>query len=664
MKKSLKTKLISMFFIFILIPLLILGVTSSIMTSRSIQHATEEELRELTEQTAEIIEQSINSVSKYVQVLINDVDIVNTAAGYNENNHEVYTYLLKLQEENKNQIESLYITDASGKEIMSTRNEKTDIDLSDREYIQNALNGSFAQSDVILNKDNNEPVIAIAYPLVIDSKVVGTICASISFDNISSHVSKLRVGEKGYAYMIDKNGVFINHPTKEKILNENIGSIDDSELKGLVDKMKSGEAGEGYYTYEGRYKFVKFVPVNDWTVVVTADYKEYMASALNIRKITIIITILSLLIAMLLAYLMTTKNIINPIKNLEKLMIKAGEGDLTVRSNITTNDEIQVLGEYFNDMIEHQSNIIKHVRIGSEELTASSEELAASSEEISASTEHIADNIQSVAYNAENQNKSIIETSEVLVQLSSLIQIAKNKVITAKENSDNTMNAAKQGRVKVEETVEAIENISKVSTETQDVLQVLDDLSKKVSGIISTINNISSQTNLLALNASIEAARAGEHGKGFSVVADEVRKLAEQTNVESNEISSLVNEMVIQIEKAVSSMYIAKQAVENGVIVAKETDKSFINIIDAVEQISNDVNQVVDVTKDEVASSDQIIQLIDSVATTTETTTESSQQVAAAAQEQSSIIQNLAASSEETSAMAVSLNNLVEKFKI
>ncbi len=664
MKISLKTKLISMFFIFILIPLLILGVTSSFLASRSMQHATEGELRELTEQTGEIIEQSIDSVSKYVQVLSHDVDIASVAAGYNENNHEVYTYLSKLQEENKDQIERLSIIDVNGKGVLSSSSEQYDIDLSNREYIQNALNGSFSQSDVIISKVTSKPVIAIAYPLMMDEKIVGTIVGTINFDNISSHVLKVKVGENGYAYMIDKNGVFINHPKKEKILNENIGNIDNSELKALVEKMKAGEAGEGYYTYEGVYKFVKFVPVNDWIVAVTADYKEYMASALSIRKITIIITILSLLIAIFLAYLITTKNIINPIKNLEELMIKAGEGDLTVRANINTNDEIQVLGDCFNDMIDHQSNIIKHVRSGSEELTASSEELAASAEEISASTEHITYNIQGVAYNAQNQNKSIVETSEVLVQLSSLIQIAKNKVITAKENSDNTMNTAKQGRIKVEETVKAIENISKVSNETQGVLQVLDDLSKKVSGIISTINNISSQTNLLALNASIEAARAGEHGKGFSVVADEVRKLAEQTNIESNEISSLVSEMVIQIEKAVSSMNISKQVVENGVVVAKETDKSFINIIDAVEQISSAVNQVVDVTKDEVASSDQIIQLIDSVATTTETTSESSEQVAAAAQEQSAITQNLAASAEETSAMAVSLNSLVEKFKI
>jgi methyl-accepting chemotaxis protein len=367
---------------------------------------------------------------------------------------------------------------------------------------------------------------------------------------------------------------------------------------------------------------------------------------------------------MLLAYLFTTRNIIDPIKGLEKLMIKAGEGDLTVKAEITTKDEIQTLGECFNIMIKHQSDIISSVRNGAEELAAASEEVSASTEEISSSTEHIAENIQNVASNAENQNNSIIETSEVLVQLSSLVQIAQKKALTAKNNSQNTVSAAKEGRIKVKETVEAIENINKASTETEDRLKVLNELSKQVSGIISTINNISSQTNLLALNAAIEAARAGEHGRGFTVVADEVRKLSEQTNIGSNEISSLVNEMVIQIERAVDSMSLGKQAVENGVVIASETDESFVNIINAVEQIAKDINQVVDITKDEVASSDQIVKLIDSVATITETTAASSQEVAASAEEQLSVIENLASSSEQTSAMANNLNSLVEKFII
>ncbi|QXM06186.1 methyl-accepting chemotaxis protein [Crassaminicella indica] len=664
MKISLKTKLVAMFFIFIAVPLIILGTTSYMMTSNSIQDTTEEKLSEITIKTADVINETINSVNKYIEILSHNEDLVKVAAGDSTEKGKVFKYLSELQKDNSDYVEALIITDAFGKGIISNKSENFNMDLSDFDYIQNALKGTEAESDVILSKITNKPVIAVAYPLRIDQKVVGTVVGSIKFENIYKHASKIKIGKTGYAYMINRNGLLVYHPKAEKILKENVGNANNKELKALVDKMKKGETGEGYYTYEGVRKFVKFIPVNKWILAVTADYDEYMSAANKIRRNTIVITAIALLVSMLVAYILITRNIINPIKELEKLMTKAGNGDLTVRSKITTNDEIQVLGEYFNNMIKHQSNIINHVRKGAEELAASSEEISASAEEISASAEQITSNIQVVASNAERQNNSIVEISEVLVQLSSLIQIAQSRAFKAKNNSEHTMDVAQQGRIKVKDTVEAIENISNVSNETANILKSLNGLSKKVREIISTINNIADQTNLLALNAAIEAARAGEHGKGFTVVAEEVRKLSEQTNIGANEISSLVNEMVVQIDKAVESMHNSKKVVENGVMVVNETDKSFVRIIDAVEQIVKDIEQVVDVAKDEVASSDQIIQLIDTVATITETTADNSQEVVAATEEQNSIIQNFAASSEETSAMANSLNNLVEKFKI
>lgn len=661
-KMGLKIKMVLLFFVFISVPLITLGIISTNMSSNSMQHAKEEELREITDKTAETINQTIDSLDKYVQAISHNKNLAKAANRDNSVYSEVFNYLSKLQEENSDQIENLIITDASGRGVISNESEKSNYNLSDREYVQKALKGSPSQSNIIFSS-GNKPIIAIAYPLKIDNKVVGTLIGSIKFENISSHASDVKIGENGYAYMIDKTGLVVYHHVVNKIFKENIGDVNNKDLKLLVEKMKSSDTDEGYYKYDGDRKFVRFTPVNNWVLVLTADYDEYMSASKKIAKDTVLITIFSLLISTLLAYIISSKNIVNPIKNLEDLMTKAGNGDLTVTSNITTRDEIQKLGEYFNSMIEQQSKIISYVKKGSEELASASEEISVSSEEISSSTEDITNNIQEVALNAERQNNSIIETSEVLVQLSSLVQIAQNKALLAKDNSKNTMDAAQQGRIKLEGTVEAIEKINKTSAETEDILIVLNDLSKKVNGIIITINNISSQTNLLALNAAIEAARAGEHGKGFTVVADEVRKLAEQTSIEANEISNLVNEMVIQIDRAVQSMNSSKSAVENGVLVAHETDTSFVSIMEAVDQIKKDIDQIVDVTKDEVASSDQIVKLIDTVATITETTTQNSQEVAAASEEQSSIIENLAASSEETSAMASNLNNLVEKFK-
>lgn len=661
---SLKTKLVLMFFIFISFSSIALGTISYIMTSSSIQQMIEQQLGDITTETAESMDQAMDSVSKYVMLLSHNEDLGKFALGNNEEKDQIFKYLAKLQKENSNQIEKLIITDLSGKGILSSDDISYSIDLSDREYIQDALKDKKGVSDVLISKVSNKPIVGIAYPLKINNKIVGAIAATIDFQNIYKYASTIKVGENGYAYMIDKKGYFVYHPEGKGKMEENLGETDNTELKQLVEKMKAGETGKGYYTYEGVRKFVNFTSVSDWIVVVTANYNEYMAPAFGIRRNTILIATASVIISMILACFFSSRNIINPIKTLESLMIKAGDGDLTVRFNLNTRDEIQVLGEYFNTMIEHQSNIVDNVRKGSKELASVSDEMVASSEEISASAEQIANNTQVVSSNANKQNDLVVEASKVLVEFSSFIQIAQNRANIAKNNSHDTMNAAKEGRISLKNTIDAIENIRKVSLETEDILQVLNELSNKVSGIINTINNISAQTNLLALNASIEAARAGEHGRGFTVVANEVRKLSEQTNIEANEISSLINEMVIHINKAVKSMDSSKHAVEDGVKVAKDTDKAFVKIIDAVQQIVEDIEKIVEATKDEVADSDQIIKLIDSVATIAETTASNSQQVAAATQEQTSIVQNLASTSEEISAMANNLNELVEKFKI
>lgn len=382
------------------------------------------------------------------------------------------------------------------------------------------------------------------------------------------------------------------------------------------------------------------------------------------KIIALLIVFLVVLIELIIAYFSVSKIVLNPIKQLENCMVKAGKGDFTVKAEMHNSIEFEILANYFNQMLKDQDNIIKSIRNFSENLTSHSEEISAASEEISAATEEIAASISQVAESSEKQNGLIVETSEVLVQLSSLVQIAQNKAKTTQKSSNNALSVAATGRNQVEKTVAAIENISRTSDEAGKVLQVLDELSNKISGIIVTINNISEQTNLLALNAAIEAARAGEHGKGFTVVAEEVRKLSEQTSDGANEISNLINEMTGLTKRAVESMASNKEAVQDGVTIANTTDESFVNIITAAEQIAKDVKEIVDVTKDEVASSEQIVKLIDSVASIAEKTAASSEQVSAAAEEQASVIQNVATNSEHTSEIAIDMTKLIEKYNI
>ncbi|KPU45114.1 methyl-accepting chemotaxis protein McpA [Oxobacter pfennigii] len=667
MKLSIKIKLAGTFLMFIAIPMMILGFFSYRMSSGSLQQVIEQQLRQQNQDIAEAIDMTAQSVMKFIKAASRNEDVINASASLRTNEEakdKAINYLTALKKDDSQLIESLVITDAYGVAMITDDSKNPDMNLSDRDYVKKALSGTEAMSEVLTSRITGNTVVAAAVPLISEGRVTGLIVATINFNEIVKASTEAIIGQNGYSYMIDRTGLLVSHPVTEKILAENLSDSDSRELVALVEKMKAGETGEGFYTYEGVYKFVRFQPVGDWVVALTANYDEYMAPARTILIDTIIITAAAIIIALFLAFFISSKEIVNPIRKMQKLMEIAGSGDLTARSDIKSKDELEALGNSFNDMMEHQSQIVSQVRAGAQELAASSEEMAASAEQVSSAAQQINLSIQEVSDNAEHQNGAVVTASQVLVQLSSLVQMAQNKAMSANKNAVETKEAAKYGRIKVEETVKAMDKISISTNDTAKVVAALNELSNKVGGIITTINAIAEQTNLLALNAAIEAARAGEHGKGFTVVAEEVRKLSEQSNTGANEIAMLVNEMIKHTEKAVSSIDGGKEAVENGVRIANETDKSFVNIINAVEQIVGDVEEIDDITKDEVATSDQVIKLIDTIATITETTSANSQEVSAATEEQTATIETIASTAEETSSLSAGLEELVRRFKV
>ena len=665
MKISLKIKLMTTFFILIAVPMSMLGIVSYNMASNALQESTKSELQQQASDAAELIEKSIDSVKGDVEIAsLNSqlVDLIQNQSSQVDVD-KAFEYITSVQESNKTFMEVLIVTDPVGKVIIDTQTKTPDIDLSDRDYMKAALTtGDTSVSEVLTSRFTGNPAIFIACPIRKDNTIVGTIVGSIKFSTISTYASDMKIGEHGYGYLVDKNGLIVGHPNEDKILNENISDSDDESLKAIAEEMKARKISEGFYNYEGMHKYVTFKPADKWVVAVTAEYDEYMASAIGIKKNTLLYVSISIIIAMLCSYLYSTKSIIDPIKYLEDLMKRAGEGDLTVQAELKLNDEIGELGRSFNEMIKSQNEIVKSVISASKQLDEASQQLASSSEEISATTEEISATVANVSEESRNQNESIVDISEVLVQLSSLVQLAQNRANSTNKNALNSKEAADFGRKKVEQTVKAINSISVESNETASVLQRVNELSLEVGGIVTTINAIAEQTNLLALNAAIEAARAGENGKGFSVVAEEVRGLSEETNIKSKEITELVSEMIKQTENAVKAMERANSEVKNGVDIVSETDKSFLDIKSSIENIVEHISEILDITSDEVASSDKVISLINNIATITENNSKNCENVSLAIQEEAEVMNNLTATAEETSAMSDQLIKLVEKF--
>lgn len=262
-------------------------------------------------------------------------------------------------------------------------------------------------------------------------------------------------------------------------------------------------------------------------------------------------------IVCILVILVVLKWVILPLRKMESVLqgmvegIERGEGDLTIRVQVNSKDEIGQLGREFNifvetlqrvmDSITRNSNSLDNIvgNVAGKIVTANSDacDVSATMEELSATMEEISATLNGVDGNVTSANdhvKSIADRSRQNLDYAKEMKArAMELENSALENKEQTSQVIGNIIKDLESAVEESHNVEKVRTLTDDIL---------------TITN---QTNLLALNASIEAARAGEAGKGFAVVATEIRTLADSSREAANNIQS-INEMVIgSVEKLV-----------------------------------------------------------------------------------------------------------------
>jgi methyl-accepting chemotaxis protein len=383
----------------------------------------------------------------------------------------------------------------------------------------------------------------------------------------------------------------------------------------------------------------------------------------SVMTTSTIISVLVLVLGIIIAITLTNM-IRRPITKLTAIAHQYAQGDLRGDIEVTSSDEIGQLAGSLQEMHKHFVEMISNIRSASEQLAAASQEMAASTEEVTSSSEEVSANMQQLAQEADLGNRSMLEASQALVELSSLIQIAKSKADNTVENSETTLIAAEDGRHRVTDSVTRMDNIKEQTQHSSQIIGELNTYSQQISQITNTITNLAKQTNLLALNAAIEAARAGEHGRGFAVVAEEVRKLAEQSDQGAQEITSLVNVVTEKTNLAVAAMAQNVVEVESGVSTVNAAGKALDSILLEVKKTVMETQEIGKVTSSEVASSEQIIKLIDALATMIESVAAHGEEIAASSQQQSAAMQTVAASAEETSAMAHQLKGSVEKFKV
>lgn len=210
--------------------------------------------------------------------------------------------------------------------------------------------------------------------------------------------------------------------------------------------------------------------------------------------------------------------------------------------------------------------------------------------ELSAALDTSNSSMQNIAANVENTAEAIQEQNQMCQDIQESTQNAKEQTEVMVKASGKALEDVSQGARAMEELHNHAQNVEKDNKETVAYVEALNDRTKKVAEILSTIVNISSQTNLLALNASIEAARAGEAGRGFAVVAEEIRVLSEQTQKATENITQILTELNQDVESVTNSISHSVEAVDQQNQLIEETKSKFDEIDSGVNELMTVIN--------------------------------------------------------------------------
>lgn len=392
----------------------------------------------------------------------------------------------------------------------------------------------------------------------------------------------------------------------------------------------------------------------------------------NYKKSTYIVVgvVLLALLIVLSVSIFITDLIAKPIQSLEHYIERVALGDLReetfekARDVKLYNDEIGKLGYSIIYMRQKLWQLVSKVYEVSEQIAASSQEFNANSEKSYKGIEETAESVNTIAEGIEIQFNTVIDTSNVIKQMSIRIkQVAKN-TIHAATVAEKTLQVTNEGGKDINIAKDQMNNIEEVVTKLDDVIKILVRRSNEIGQIVEVISGIAEQTNLLALNAAIEAARAGEQGSGFTVVAEEVRKLAERSKQLTGKISALIGQIQDDTANAVSAMYEGRKQVKIGMEVVENVGQSFEDISKLVLEITSQMREAAIASESITSGNKQVVSYMEKVDEISEDTSSQSQAIAANVKEQTAAMQEITSASEELTKIGEILMAEILKFKL
>ncbi len=665
---SIRSKLVLSGLIAVLLPLYATGWLAIKDSSKTLEKTAYASATANAVKTADTVSEIVQTQKKIVWALASDTLVQNTASkvqqyGWKNLPEDIDILNKKIQATYTNfqdKALGIFITDAKGYLYTGIRQGGKDYkgsNIQGRAYFQQAKEtGKPVVSDIVKSKSTGAMISIAAAPIYGPShEFMGIYAIAFKSDWYSNVVLAQQFGKTGRAFMVNADSLVIAHPNKDMVFQLHIAKTPG--LEDLAARIAQRKPGTSSYVYKNIDIVTAFAPITGtpWNLAVSQNRSEVLASNIQLRNKILTVALISALIVTILIFWATrfiVASITGPISDVVARLrdIAQGEGDLTMRLDIISKDELGELASWFNVFIEKMQGIIAKVSENTNEVDEGSKDLSGIAEEFASLAQSSSSRVKDIADSTEELNTNLTTVAAAMEESTANASM----VASSSEEMSATIS---QIAANVEEASQISASAVTQAENTSRRMGELEEAAQSISKVTEAITDISDKTNLLALNATIEAARAGEAGKGFAVVATEIKELAAQTAQATNDIKNQIDGI-----QATSTMSIS--AINEIVTIINQVNDIISTITTAVGEQSSATQEI---TSNIAQASQGLMEINENVnqgsAISGEITQRLSQSSSAAVQmsEKSTAVTNQAAHLQE---LATALKGIVNSFKI